>query len=146
MGTDEARAVLISRRNGRGDVRLSEMVSEGNKASEFKPKPERVGENKPLTVKEFFEEWILRKKPPFVRRSLERDYQQAFNKNIIPFMGDLDLNNVTIDTLEDFRMHLVEERRLSVKSCAEHNRRFTPGDVPRCGTTDRAEPVQRSSR
>ena len=51
-----------------------------------------------------------------MRRSLERDYKQAFNRNILPFMGDLDLNNVTVDTLENFRMHLVEERRLSVKS------------------------------
>jgi integrase len=112
----EARAVLMSEEIEKGTFDYLKWFPEGNRANEFRPKPERVGENKPLTVREFFEEWILRKKPPFVRRSLERDYKQAFNKNIIPFMGALDLNNVTIDTLEDFRMHLVEERRLSVKS------------------------------
>jgi integrase len=31
-------------------------------------------------------------------------------------MADLDLNCVTTDTLENFRVHLVEERRFSVKS------------------------------
>jgi integrase len=73
-------------------------------------------EIKPLTVRAFFEEWIVRKKPPFVRRSLERDYKQAFNRSILPFMGDLDLNSVTTDTLENFRIYLVQERRLTVKT------------------------------
>jgi Phage integrase SAM-like domain len=31
-------------------------------------------------------------------------------------MGHMDLNAVTVDTLEDFRMYLVQERRLSVKT------------------------------
>jgi integrase len=112
----EARAVLISEEMEQGTFDYLKWFPEGNRANEFRPMPERAGESKPLTVGEFFKEWIPRKKPPFVRRSLERDYRQAFNKNILPFMGDLELNNVTIETLEDFRMYLVEERRLSVKS------------------------------
>ena len=63
-------------------------------------------ERNPITVKDYYETWIEKKKPPFVRRSLERDYRQAFNKNILPFMGDLELNTVTIEKLEDFRLHL----------------------------------------
>ena len=42
--------------------------------------------------------------------SLQRDYQQKFKKNILPFMGDMELNNITVDTLENFRIHLVDER------------------------------------
>jgi len=112
----EARAVLISEEMDRGAFDFLKWFPEGNKAHKFRPKLERVGENETLTVREFFGEWILRKKPPIVRRSLERDYKQAFNRNILLFMGDLDLNSVTTDTLETFRMHLVAERKLSVKS------------------------------
>src|SRR5262249_11361319 len=112
----EARAVLINEEMEQGAFDYLKWFPEGNKAAQFRPEPERGGENKPVTVSEFFKEWISRKKPPFVRLSLERDYKQAFSKNILPFMGDLDLNKVTIETLEDFRMHLVKERRLSVKS------------------------------
>jgi integrase len=113
----EADALRISEEMERGTFDYLKWFPDGNRADEFRPKPERVGDNnEPLTVRKFFEQWILRKNPPFVRRSLERDYKQAFNKNILPFMGNLDLNSVTTDTLEDFRMHLVEERRLSVKS------------------------------
>jgi len=112
----EADALRISEEMERGTFDYLKWFPDGNRADEFRPKLERVGENKPVTITKFFKEWIKRKKPPFVRRSLERDYKQAFNRNILPFMGDLDLNSVTVDTLENFRMHLVESRRLSVKS------------------------------
>jgi integrase len=89
----------------------------GNKAHEFRPKV--IGaptESKPLTVRQFYEEWIERKKPPFVQLSLQPDYQQNFKKNILPFLGDMELRNVTVDTLESFRIHLVDERGLAVKT------------------------------
>src|SRR5512132_1779204 len=60
----EARAVLISEQMEKGTFDYLKWFPEGNRASEFRPK-ERVGENKPLTVREFFKEWIPRKKPPF---------------------------------------------------------------------------------
>ncbi len=58
----------------------------------------------------------LRRKPPFVRLSLERDYRQSFTKNILPFMGDVELNGVTVDMLENFRIYLVTERGLALKT------------------------------
>ena len=67
-------------------------------------------------MRKFYEEWIEKKKPPFVRLSLQRDYQQNFKKNILPFMGDMELNSVTMDTLESFRIHLVDERGLALKT------------------------------
>jgi integrase len=82
----------------------------------FKPKVNQPIESKPLTVQNFYDSWIQKKKPPFVRKTLERHYRQAFKKNILPFMGALVLNSVTVETLEDFRLHLVEERKLSLKS------------------------------
>lgn len=73
-------------------------------------------ESAPVTIADYYAGWIEKKKPPFVRKSLERDYRQAFNKNILPFMGDMELNSMTVETLEDFRLHLVNERRLNLKT------------------------------
>jgi len=33
-----------------------------------------------------------------------------------PFMGDMGLNDVTTDTLENLRLHIVEDRKLSLKT------------------------------
>ena len=88
----------------------------GNKAHEFGAPCNKPVEMKPLTVRKFYEEWIRTKKPPFVRLSLQRDYQQQFKKNILPFMGDLELNAVSVETLESFRIHLVNDRGLSLKT------------------------------
>jgi integrase len=68
-----------------------------------------------LTIRGYYEEWIEKKKPPLVRLSLERDYRQAF-RIVNPFMGEMDLNDVTTDTLENLRLHIVEERKLSLKT------------------------------
>ena len=90
----------------------------GNKAHEFGAKPNLAdtGVAKPLTVQKFYEEWIEKKKPPFVRLSLQRDYQQNFKKDILPFMGDMELNASPSDTLENFRIYLVDERGLALKT------------------------------
>jgi hypothetical protein len=89
----------------------------GNKVPEFGATPSAPAVViKPLTVRKFYEEWIEKKKPPFVRLSLQRDYQQNFKKNILPFMGDMDLNAVTADMLESFRIHSFDERDLALKT------------------------------
>jgi integrase len=111
----EARAELINEEMEAGTFDYLKWFPNGNRADEFKPKQPMI-DNKPLTVRQFYEEWIEKKKPPFVRLSLQRDYQQNFQKNILPFMGDMQLNQVTAETLESFRMCLVDERKLSVKT------------------------------
>ena len=89
----------------------------GNKAHEFRPKDSTApAENKPVTVRKFYEEWIEKKKPPFIRIGLQRNYKQDFKSNILPFLGDMELNSVTIDTLESFRIHLVDEQGLALKT------------------------------
>ena len=60
----------------------------GNRADEFRPKDTTPAENEPVTVQKFYEEWIEKKKPPFVRVGLQRNYKQDFRRNILPFMGD----------------------------------------------------------
>jgi integrase len=112
----EARAVLMSEEIERGEFDYLKWFPNGNKAEEFRPKVPVLEQKKLQTVKEFYEEWILKKKPPLVRRSLERDYRQHFDCYIIPFMSEIELNSATVDTLENFRLKLIEEHKLSVKT------------------------------
>jgi integrase len=112
----EARAVLISEQIDNGTFDYLKWFPEGNRAKLFKPKVNQQKENRPITIREFYDAWIEKKKPPFVRKSLERDYRQAFNRNILPFMGETQLDRVDFETLENLRLHLVEERKLSLKT------------------------------
>jgi len=73
----EARAVLISEEMESGKFNYLKWFSNGHKADLFKPKApqaETVGQYQPC--------WIERKKPPFVRPALERDYRQQYNHYI----------------------------------------------------------------
>src|SRR3989338_7590220 len=88
----EARAVLITEEMEKRTFEYLRWFPEGNRADEFKPKKDAPVEKKPQTVEEYYGEWIEKKKPPFVRLSLERDYRQGFSRYILPFMGGLELN------------------------------------------------------
>ena len=112
----EGKAAEITDEIKAGTFNYLKWFPKGNKAHEFRPKEAPPVESKPVTVGGYYREWIEKKKPPFIRLSLERDYRQAFKKNILPFMGGLELNCLTVDMLENFRLYLVEERKLSVKT------------------------------
>lgn len=111
----EADALRISEQMKAGTFDYLKWFPEGNRADEFRPKKAEPVKAKPLTLRQFYAEWIEKKKPPFVRIGLQRNYQQEF-KVILPFMGDLELNHVTDETLESFRFYLVNERGLSLKT------------------------------
>jgi len=108
----EAQGVLISRHIRKKTFNYLEWFPEGNKADQFRPNQEE-----PKTVGEDYAEWIERKKPPFVRPALERDYRQQFNHYILPKFQDTKLSDIDFTLLEDFRIYLNEERGLSPKSC-----------------------------
>jgi hypothetical protein len=110
----EARAVLITEEIKAGTFNYLRWFPKGNKAHEFGPKIDKPVESKPQTIKEVYDGWIEKKKPPFVRRSRERDYRQHFSCYILPIMGDMELNAVTVDTLENFRVHLTHECEISL--------------------------------
>ena len=104
----EGKTLEITDEIDAGTFNYLKWFPKGNKAHEFGAKQSApVATVKPLSVRKFYEEWIEKKKPPFVRLSLQRDYQQNFKKNILPFMGDIALNTVTTDTLDSFRVYLV---------------------------------------
>ena len=112
----EARAQLMNEEIERQEFDYLKWFPEGNRADQFKPKVVAAPIAKPQTVREFYSEWIERRKPPFVRLSLHRDYRQAFERITNAFMGDLALNDITTDTLENLRIHIVQERGLSMKT------------------------------
>ncbi len=111
----EARAVLISEEMENGTFDYLKRFPEGNKAEQFKPKDET--DEKPQTVGEYFRVWIESKKPPAVRKGLERDYRDQFRRYILPQFEPVNLMDVSPRKLVDFRTYLLEERGLSLKSC-----------------------------
>jgi len=114
----EARAVLMTEEIEKGEFDYLRWFPNGNKAYLFKPKDEPVEqEPKPQTVGEYYLRWIERKRPPMVRKSLERDYRQHFVHNILPQFEDTPLRDVTLTSLDDFRSYLVDGCGLSLKSC-----------------------------
>jgi hypothetical protein len=112
----EGRALEITEEIKAGTFSYLKWFPNGNRAHEFKPVSDNPVESKPLTVREFYQGWIEKKKPPFVRRSLEKAYRQHFTCYILPFMGDMKLNSLTVDTLDDFRMYLSQERKVSLRT------------------------------
>src|SRR5713226_1799119 len=108
----EAQAVLISHEIKKGIFDYLKWFPNGNKAHLFRPK-----ETKPKTVGEYYSEWILRKRPPVVRKGLANDYRKQFNRYILPRFKNTNLADVTPRELENFRTHLLEEFGLSLKSC-----------------------------
>jgi len=113
----EARAVLISEEMERGTFDYLKWFPDGNKAHLFRSAPTMPNvDATQKTVQQYYEEWIKGKKPPLVRKSRERDYRQAFNKHILPFLGDIPVGQITPRKLEDFRIYLLEQAKLSLKS------------------------------
>jgi Arm DNA-binding domain len=113
----EGKALEITEEIDAGTFNYLKWFPKGNKAHEFLPKQEAPAVNvKAQTVGQFYEEWIEKKKPPFIRLGLERNYKQDFKRYILPFMADTELTSMTVDILGSFRIHLVGERRLAVKT------------------------------
>src|SRR5687767_15823056 len=79
----EARAVMISEHMDNGRFDYLKWFPEGNRADQFKPKISQPVESAPVTINEYYAVWIEKKKPPFVRKSLERDYRQALDRKSV---------------------------------------------------------------
>jgi hypothetical protein len=109
----EARAELINEEIEAGKFVYLKWFPEGNKAEEFKPKEIT---KEPNTVGEYFGVWIESKKPPAVRKGLERDYREHFRRYILPQFENLSLKDVSPRKLLDFRTYLTGERGLKMKS------------------------------
>ena len=110
----EGKAVEITEEIKAGTFADLKWFPNGNKADDFRPKSET--DNKPHTVGEYFRVWIESKKPPAVRKGLERDYREHFRRYILPQFETVDLKEVLPRKLLDFRTYLTDERGLKMKS------------------------------
>jgi len=110
----EARAELINEEIETGTFNYLKWFPEGNAADDFKPKEET--DSKPQTVGEYFLLWIESKKPPAVRKGLERDYREHFKRYILPQFEAVNLMDVSPRKLLDFRTCLTDGRGLKMKS------------------------------
>lgn len=75
-----------------------------------------VAQYNPQTVGEYYRIWIERKKPPFVRKGLERDYRDQFRLYILPKFESVLLADLSPALLDAFRSYLIHETGLSPKS------------------------------
>lgn len=94
----EAQAVLIDEEIKRGAFNYLKWFPHGNKAAFFDRQraPAR-------TVQEFYDQWIQDKKPPFVRKSRERDYRQHYERYLKSWFGPRALSSIGIADLTAFR-------------------------------------------
>ena len=100
----------------------------GNHAHEFRP-AETTAAAPPvtgMTVNEYFELWIKRQQPPFVRSASARDYRQNITRNVLPVaiktadgyprpLGELRVTEITAPILLQLRDKL-SSRGLALKT------------------------------
>jgi len=81
------------------------------------------GGNKAMTIGEYYQTWIQRKKPPVIRAGLARDYREHFSRYILPKLDSTSWAELTAAMLETFRSYLLtgdaeaNRKPLSIKSC-----------------------------
>jgi len=110
----EGKAVEITEEIKAGTFNYLKWFPKGNKAHEWKtPAPEA---NKPLTVRAYYEQWMLDKVPPLVRKSLAKKYRSHFRAYILDMYGETYINSFTFDQIKALRAELVNQRGLSVKT------------------------------
>ena len=84
----EAKAVLISDEMRAKTFDYPHWFPDGNRIDEFRPKQSVLKEPSKLTIRGYFEIWVLRKVVPLVRKGQARDYRQHFHCYILDFLGD----------------------------------------------------------
>ncbi|MEA2659695.1 MAG: integrase [Candidatus Binatota bacterium] len=115
-GLLEARARIISEEMERGTFDYRKHFPDGNMAELFRPPAPVIV--RPITIGEYFKKvWIPRKRPPVIRKGLERDYRDDFKRYILPKFENTTWAELTAPMLDAFRTYLLDERKLALKSC-----------------------------
>ena len=109
----EAKATIINMQMKNNSFDYLTCFPHGNKVGYFeqqrKPKVAK-------TVAQYYGQWILRKTPPLVRKSLARDYKQHCEAYILKFMGSTYLEHVNGLLVEEFRNWLLQGKSRTVKT------------------------------
>lgn len=120
----EADAIRIAREIKAGNFDYLKWFPAGSKARQLMVERTGTPQTAP-TVRQYYNAWILQKRPPLVRKSQERDYRQHFNRHILPRFGEVEFKDITPRRLLEFRDFLLNEaprvrkgpRGLSLKTC-----------------------------
>jgi hypothetical protein len=71
---------------------------------------------KRVTLRGYYQSWIEGKLPPLVRPSRARDYRNHFRTYILPSMAEVELTSLSLEHLEDLRLHLHAKQGLGLKT------------------------------
>jgi len=110
----EGKAVEITEQIKAKTFNYLKWFPEGNKADDFKPKDNKPAEV--LTLRGYYDEWIKEKTPPLVKKSRARNYRSHFSVHILPLHGDVRLSDYGVTHIRDLRLHLIEEKKISLKT------------------------------
>ena len=111
----EGKALEITEEIKAGTFNYLKWFPNGNKAHLFKPVDTKPSDSS-ATLRQFYTQWIADKIPPLVKKSRGRKYRSHFQVHILPFHGDVQLNLYGFSHIRDLRIHLVDEKKLSVKT------------------------------
>ena len=91
----------------------------GSRAAYFGPRPQSPQAVEPdaaPTIGQYYPVWVARRVPPIVRPSRARDYRNHFRTYILPYVGDVRLEELSLPHLEEMRARLQIDRHLGVKT------------------------------
>ena len=112
----EARAVLINEEMEAETFEYLRWFPQGNRADEFKPKDSLSAEPSRKPSKHFMKSGSKKRNRRLYGWVCNAIINRISKPPFLPFMDDLDLNGVTLDTLESFRIELVEGRAFKLKT------------------------------
>lgn len=118
----EARMVLVQAEIDAGRFSIEKYLHYfpyGNCAAEFQGRID-AKKQKPVTFREYAEDWLIEKAPPVLKHTTYQDYQSIIRKVINPVLGDTPLIEIRETDLLAFR------RTLSSLSGQRVNNVFTP--------------------
>src|SRR4030095_8573339 len=99
-----ARAVKITQQIEQGTFNYLDWFPTGNRAAKLKP--QNITSSEPQSVGTYYNDWIERKKPPFVRPGLHYDYKRQFARYILPKFEEMAFADITLPLLDAFRSYL----------------------------------------
>jgi integrase len=110
-------AAVIGAEIGAGTFDYLRWFPNGSRAVWFKqPSGAKVLDPGAITLRQFHDDWIRHKDAPMVRPSRARDYRNHFRTYVLPYLGDVPLNALSLNQLEELRARLLTERGLCTKT------------------------------
>lgn len=113
----ERQAAVIAAEVRAGTFDYLKWFPHGNRANVFAAgTPVRRALQGSIDVGQYYLEWVRRKVPPMVRPTRARDYRNHFRRYLLGQVGDVALEELSLEHLDRLRVYLRVERCLSEKT------------------------------